>query len=138
MLQLERPIEDFLASLITDQLFHRFTNLRIASVENGAGFLRGLFHRLDALGHKMSGWFPEDPIETFRRHIWINPFWEDNVHELLELMGPERVIFGSDWPHIEGMPVPLDYLEELTGLEQKVVDLVTRENTAELNELRPS
>ena len=138
MLQLERPIEDFLASLITDQLFHRFPNLRIASVENGAGFLRGLFHRLDALGHKMSGWFPEDPIETFRRHIWINPFWEDNVHELLELMGPERVIFGSDWPHIEGMPVPLDYLEELTGLEQKVVDLVTRENTAELNELRPS
>ena len=138
MLQLERPIEDFLASLITDQLFHRFPNLRIASVENGAGFLRGLFHRLDALGHKMSGWFPEDPIETFRRHIWINPFWEDNVHELLELMGPERVIFGSDWPHIEGMPVPLDYLEELTGLEQKLVDLVTRENTAELNELRPS
>lgn len=138
MLQLERPIEDFLASLITDQLFHRFPNLRVASVENGAGFLRGLFHRLDALGHKMSGWFPEDPIETFRRHIWINPFWEDNVHELLELMGPERVIFGSDWPHIEGMPLPLDYLEELTGLEQKVVDLVTRENTEALNELRPA
>lgn len=138
MLQLERPIEDFLASLITDQLFHRFPNLRIASVENGAGFLRGLFHRLDALGHKMAGWFPEEPIETFRRHIWINPFWEDNVHELLELMGPERVIFGSDWPHIEGMPRPLDYLDELAGLEQKVVDLVTRTNTAELNELRPA
>ena len=86
----------------------------------------------------MAGWFPEDPVETFRRHIWINPFWEDDVHELLELMGPERVIFGSDWPHIEGMPTPLDYLEELTGLEQKVVDLVMRDNVAELNELRPA
>lgn len=138
MLQLERPVEDFLSSLIADQLFHRFPNLRVASVENGSGFLRGLFHRLDALGHKMAGWFPEDPVETFRRHIWINPFWEDDVHELLDLMGPERVIFGSDWPHIEGMPTPLDYLEELTGLEQKVVDLVVRENTAELNELRPA
>ncbi len=138
MLQLERPIEDFLAALIADQLFHRFPNLRVASVENGSGFLRGLFHRLDALGHKMAGWFPEDPVETFRRHIWINPFWEDDVHELLELMGPERILFGSDWPHIEGMPRPLDYLEELTGLEQKHLDLVMRDNVAELNELRPA
>ena len=137
MLQLERPIEDFLAALIADQLFHRFPNIRVASVENGAGFLRGLFHRLDALGHKMTGWFPEDPIETFRRHIWINPFWEDDVHELLDLMGPERILFGSDWPHIEGMPMPLDYLEELAGMEQEVVDLVVRDNVAELNELRP-
>jgi predicted TIM-barrel fold metal-dependent hydrolase len=136
MLQLERPIEDFLSALVADQLFHRFPNLRVASVENGSGFLRGLFHRLDALGHKMAGWFPEDPVETFRRHIWINPFWEDDVHELLDLMGPERVIFGSDWPHIEGMPEPLDYLEELTGLEQKVVDLVVRDNVASLNELQ--
>ena len=138
MLQLERPIEDFLASLVADQLFHRFPNVRVASVENGSGFLRGLFHRLDALGRKMAGWFPEDPVETFRRHIWINPFWEDDVHELLDLMGPERILFGSDWPHIEGMPLPLDYLEELTGLEQKVLDLVMRDNAAELNELRPA
>ena len=138
MLQLERPIEDFLASLVADQLFHRFPNLRVASVENGSGFLRGLFHRLDALGKKMAGWFPEDPVETFRRHIWINPFWEDDVHELLDLMGPERILFGSDWPHIEGMPLPLDYLEELTGLEQKVLDLVMRDNAAELNALRPA
>ena len=137
MLQLERPIEDFLASLVCDQLFHRFPNLRVASVENGAGFLRGLFHRLDALGHKLAGWFPEDPVETFRRHIWINPFWEDDVNDVLELMGPERVIFGSDWPHIEGMPTPLDYLAELDGLPQPTVERVVRSNTHELNEPRP-
>ena len=86
----------------------------------------------------MPGWFPEDPIETFRRHIWINPFWEDDVHEVLDLMGPERVIFGSDWPHIEGMPTPLDYLDELQGLEASVVRRVTLDNTSELNERRPS
>jgi predicted TIM-barrel fold metal-dependent hydrolase len=138
MLQMERPIEDFLASLVGDKLFHRFPNLRVASVENGSGFLRGLFHRLGAVGHKLTGWFPEDPVETFRRHIWINPFWEDDVQEVLELMGPERVIFGSDWPHIEGMPRPLDYLEELAGLGPDVVRKVVLDNTAELNELRPA
>jgi len=136
MLTLERPVEDFLASLVCDQLFHRFPNLRVASVENGSGFLRSLFHRLDALNHKMAGWFPEHPVDTFRRHIWINPFWEDDVHEVLDLMGPDRVIFGSDWPHIEGMPRPLDYLDELEGLDDAVVRRIVRDNTVELNELR--
>ena len=27
-------------------------------------------------------------------------------------MGPDRVIFGSDWPHIEALP-DLDYVREL-------------------------
>ncbi len=136
LLQMERPIEDFLACLIADNVFVRHPNLRIASVENGAGFLRGLFHRLEALGHKMQGWFADDPIETFRRHIWINPFWEDNVHDVLELMGPDRVIFGSDWPHIEGMPTPLDYLDELGGVNDSVVRAIMLDNTNALNEPR--
>ena len=55
------------------------------------------------------GYFTEDPVETFREHVWINPFWEDDLYEIVELMGADRVIFGSDWPHIEGMPQPLDY-----------------------------
>jgi len=138
MLQLERPIEDFLASLVCDQLFHRFPNVRVASVENGSGFLAGLLHRLEVTARKMAGWFPESPTETFHRHIWVNPFWEDDVHELLELVGPERVIFGSDWPHIEGMPEPLDYLEELEGLDAATVQKVVRDNTTELNELQPA
>jgi predicted TIM-barrel fold metal-dependent hydrolase len=136
MLTLERPIEDFLASLVCDRLFHRFPNLRVASVENGSGFLRSLFARLDALHRKMAGWFPEHPVDTFRRHIWINPFWEDDVDEVLELMGPDRVIFGSDWPHIEGMPEPLDYLDELRGKDPDVVRRIVRDNTAGLNEPR--
>ena len=36
----------------------------------------------------------------------MNPFWEDDVTEVSELMGPDHVIFGSDWPHIEGLPHP--------------------------------
>jgi predicted TIM-barrel fold metal-dependent hydrolase len=85
----------------------------VASVENGSGFLRCLFRKLTVTARKMAGWFPEDPVETFRRHIWSNPFWEDDIAEVLELMGPEQVIFGSDWPHIEGM---LDNVSELNQL----------------------
>ena len=138
MLQMERPIEDFLAALVCGRLFHRFPNLRVASVENGSGYLRGLFHRLEVVSHKMARWFPEDPVDTFRRHIWINPFWEDDVNEVVELMGTDRVIFGSDWPHIEGMPEPLDYLKELTHLEPEEQRQILLDNTTELNELSPA
>ena len=65
----------------------------------------------------MPGYFSDDPVEAFRRNIWINPFWEDDVHEVVELMGADRVIFGSDWPHIEGMPRPLDYVAELKAFD---------------------
>jgi predicted TIM-barrel fold metal-dependent hydrolase len=86
----------------------------------------------------MRGWFKEDPVETFRRHVWINPFWEDDVAEVVEHMGAERVIFGSDWPHIEGMPQPLDYVAELAGFDEGARRRILRENTRELAELRPA
>jgi predicted TIM-barrel fold metal-dependent hydrolase len=53
-------------------------------------------------------------------------------------MGPERVIFGSDWPHIEGMPEPLDYIAELESFDDKTVQRIVRDNARELNQLRPA
>ncbi|MCO5313934.1 MAG: amidohydrolase [Microthrixaceae bacterium] len=135
--QLERPIEDFLASLVCDQHFAKFPNLRIASVENGSGFLRGLFSKLDATANKMAGWFADHPVDAFKEHIWINPFWEDDISEVVDLVGADRVLFGSDWPHIEGMPEPLDYLRELEGLANEDVSKIVRGNVVELNSLRP-
>jgi len=137
MLHLERPIEDFLASLVCENLFHRFPGLRVASVENGSRFLRALFDKLRITSRKMLGWFPEDPVETFRRHVWINPFWEDDPVEVVELMGADRVIFGSDWPHIEAMPEPLDYVAELAPFDDKAKRLILLDNAAALNQRQP-
>ena len=134
----DRPIEDFLGSLVCDKMFERFPNVRVASVENGSGFLRGLLKKLDNTMSKMPGWFPEAPSETFREHIWINPFWEDDVHEVVELVGSDRVIFGSDWPHIEGMPNPLDYVDELKEFSPTVQELIMHSNTTALNTRRPA
>jgi predicted TIM-barrel fold metal-dependent hydrolase len=85
----------------------------------------------------MPGYFSEDPVEVFRRHVWINPFWEDDVTEVAEHVGTGRVIFGSDWPHIEGMPTPLDYVPELSGFDAADRLRILRDNTRELTELRP-
>jgi predicted TIM-barrel fold metal-dependent hydrolase len=86
----------------------------------------------------MPGYFREDPAETFRRHVWINPFWEDDPYQVVELMGADRVIFGSDWPHIEGMPRPLDYVAELKELSDDDRRLVLRDNARELTARRPA
>ena len=53
-------------------------------------------------------------------------------------MGPERVLFGSDWPHIEGMVAPLDYVAELSKFDDAKKKRILRDNVRELNELRPA
>ena len=134
---IERAAHDWLATLIFDKTFDRFPNLRVASVENGSDFLRDLFKKLRSTGKKMPGYFSEDPVETFRRHVWINPFWEDDIEEVVELMGADRVIFGSDWPHIEGMPRPLDYVVELKGFPADVQRRILHDNVRALNTPQP-
>jgi len=128
----ERAAQDFLATLIFERLFERFPRLKVASVENGSDFLPDLFRKLKSVGKKSRGYFKEDPTETFRRHVWINPFWEDDLHEILSFMGPERVLFGSDWPHIEGLQAPLDYLTEVKDLDTPVQRSIMYENAKAL------
>lgn len=134
---IERAAMDFLATLIFDKLFERFPNLRVASVENGSEFLDLLFRKLRSMANTMQGYFGDDPVEIFKRHVWINPFWEDDVKEVVALMGADRVLFGSDWPHIEGMQQPLDYLEDVAGLDGDVQARIMGGNVRELNALRP-
>ena len=133
---IERAAHDWLITMSMERMYTRFPNLRIASVENGADYLDMLFRKLNQQAKKSHSWFDEDPVELFRKHVWMNPFWEDNVYEIVELMGADHVIFGSDWPHIEGMPTPLDYLEEVKDLNDGDLQLVMRDNTRYLNILR--
>ena len=134
---IERAAMDFLATVIFDRLFERFPNVRIASVENGSEFLPDLMRKLRSTGRRVRGYFEQDPVETFKRHVWISPFWEDDVNEVAAHMGAEHVIFGSDWPHIEGMPQPLDYVDELEGFDADARRLILHENAAGLTTRKP-
>jgi hypothetical protein len=137
---IERAAYDFLITLCYEKLFERFPNLRIASIENGAEFLPDLYRKLRQSRDRLAtlGYYKEDPGLLFKEHVWINPFWEDDVYEVEEMMGPSRVIFGSDWPHIEGMPQPLDYVGELTRFDESKKQRILRENVMSLNERRPA
>jgi len=123
---------------MVDRIFERFPNIRLASVENGSTFLSDLFRKLRGASSKMPGLFKVDPVELFRENVWVNPFWEDDVRETVDAMGADRVIFGSDWPHIEGLQNPLDYLPELKVFTDEQRKQILLDNVTELNSRRPA
>ncbi len=133
----ERAINDWLLTLAFDKMFERFPNLRVCSVENGSAFLRDLFVKLGHSKQRLPKYYKEDPCELFRKHVWINPFWEDDIAEIISMMGPDRVIFGSDWPHMEGLEKPLDIYDELKAVSVDDQKKFLYSNAAALNELRP-
>jgi predicted TIM-barrel fold metal-dependent hydrolase len=127
-LHIERPIFDTLAVLLTHGLFDRHPTLRVATVELGSGWVRELLRRLKVAYGKMPRAFSEDPVDTFRDHVWVTPFHEENVDELVGLIGAERVLFGSDWPHPEGIKEPRDFLAQVAGLSEKEQRMITADN----------
>ena len=127
-----RGIFDTAASLIGHGLLSRFPSLRILPVENGSGWVRPL---VDALGHSYAqnpGLYAEDPLMVLKRNVWIHPFHEEDPRGLIDLIGADRVVFGSDYPHPEGMSDPVAYVEELEGLPREAVASVMGGNLAEV------
>ena len=56
--------------------------------------------------------FDEDPVEVFNRNVWVHVFHEPDPKGLIDLGIPvDHLMFGSDFPHPEGMADPLAYAE---------------------------
>ena len=127
-----RGIFDAVASLIGHELLSRFPSLRILPVENGSGWVRPLVDALGASYAHNPKLYPEDPLMVLKRNVWIHPFHEEDPRGLIELMGVDRVVFGSDFPHAEGMSDPLSYVDELEGLPRDDIAKVMGGNLAEV------
>ena len=122
------PAADGMAQLIAGQVFHRFPNIRVCTIESGATWLAPLLGRMEKAFKQHAHAFPEDPIETFRRHIWIAPFYEDDMNELAASIGVERMLFGSDWPHAEGLENPSAFKADLAGFSDEDILTIMKTN----------
>jgi predicted TIM-barrel fold metal-dependent hydrolase len=126
-----REVEDALAALVCQGALTRFPQLKVVSVENGADWVGHLLGQLDLCYRRMPQNFDEHPVEVFRRNVYVNPFWEDDVQSLVDLIGVEHVLFGSDYPHPEGLAEPLDYLDHLAefpSIDDAATRLIMSEN----------
>jgi predicted TIM-barrel fold metal-dependent hydrolase len=133
-----RAIHDTLASAVCHGMLHRFPGVKLISVENGGDWVPALLHHLEQTYKKMPQEFPEHPVETFKRSVWVNPFWEESLEHLIGLIGAERVCFGSDYPHAEGLAEPLSWIDEMPVLEPPVVQRIVSANMYELLNLQPA
>jgi predicted TIM-barrel fold metal-dependent hydrolase len=129
---MSRPIVDTVSSLIGHGLCSRFPTLKFAPVENGSGWVRGLLEHLADAYKFAPREFDEDPVEVFKRNIFIHPFHEEDPRGLIELLGADNVLFGSDFPHPEGMADPITFVDELEGLDGGVIRKVMGGNLARL------
>ena len=108
-----RAISDMMTAMICHGAFTRFPGLRIATIENGGTWVEPLLEKLAGVYKKMPHDFPENPLEAFRRNVYVNPFWEDALEGLIEVMSPDRLLFGSDYPHPEGLGDPISFYDDL-------------------------
>ncbi len=128
----DRAIHDTIASLVVDGAFTRHPTLKVASIENGSDWVKLLVKRLKKQSNQTPWIFKEDPLDQLRRHVWVTPYYEEDIPALTELLGVERVLFGSDWPHGEGLARPVSFLDELAGLDESARNRIMRGNALEL------
>jgi predicted TIM-barrel fold metal-dependent hydrolase len=122
------PIRDAMAALVCDGVFERHPKLRIATIESGSDWVAGLLKVFKKAYGQMPRAFASDPIEQFKAHVWVSPYYEDDLERLRNTIGADRVLFGSDYPHAEGLAEPTDFVYDLKDWSEDDVRLAMREN----------
>ncbi len=134
----DMPLMQTLGSLVYYNLFGRFPDVRVVSIENGSDWVPYLLKHLDkkkGMGRQgpwPGGYFRGRPSEVLKQHLYLTPYPEDDVVSLVELMGTEHVLFGSDYPHPEGLAEPNAFVDLLDGLDSRAVRRIMADNTLEL------
>jgi predicted TIM-barrel fold metal-dependent hydrolase len=111
-----RAIVDAMASAVGHGLFSRFPRLKVAPIENGSGWVRPLLHNMEHAFKYAPESFSENPVDVFLRNVYVHPFHEEDPIGLVKLLGADNVLFGSDYPHPEGLGDPISFVEELSAL----------------------
>jgi predicted TIM-barrel fold metal-dependent hydrolase len=132
---LERPIVETLAAIVSHGVFDRHPQLKVITVELGSGWVPELLRRFKNSYGKIPHMFGYDPVQRFHENIYVAPFQEDSIVSLVDHMNVDHILFGSDWPHPEGVETPAAALEDLVTLSPEQQQQIMSTNFKQLMKL---
>lgn len=130
--------ENFLCALALDGVFERFGRLRGASIEQGAEWVPGMLKKLDgamqfARTEPDLAALPMPASDYIRRQVKFTPFPKDDVGWILDQVGPDLLLFSTDFPHPEGTRDPMGRFERhLDRFDAETQDRFYVDNLREL------
>jgi predicted TIM-barrel fold metal-dependent hydrolase len=93
-----------ITSMVSDGVFDRHADLKVVCVESGAGWAAYMMDRMDEKYDYFS-WtrrLEMRPSEYIRRNVYFVAEPEERtIGSQLELVGHDRILWGSDFPHID-------------------------------------
>jgi predicted TIM-barrel fold metal-dependent hydrolase len=133
---LEFPFNGMFAAttLVCGGVFERFSSLRIALLESGAGWVPFLFERLDEHYEKRADEMPNisrPPSEYLAEgRLFVSTEGEDGLPEIISQAGPDWLVWASDYPHWD-----TDFPNSVTNVEGR--DDLTTGDKRQLFESNP-
>jgi predicted TIM-barrel fold metal-dependent hydrolase len=135
----DRPAMEITSALVLHNFFGRFPNMKVCLSECGTVWLPYTLRKMDhafLMGRSIkwsdTGKLDQRPSEIFRQHFIVAPYPEENVRRVVDEVGVEPIVFGSDFPHGEGLARPVEYVgHQLQGFSDADVKRIMRDNLEE-------
>ena len=132
----DRPAMELTSALILHNFFGRFPNMHVVLSEQGTVWLPYTLRKMDhafMMGRRAkwseTGRLDRRPSQIFREHFVVAPFPEENVERVVAEIGIEPIVFGSDFPHGEGLAYPSKYVDaQLSSFSDEQQRLIMRDN----------
>ena len=122
----------FLA-LVEGGVLERHPGLRVAFLEAGCGWLPYWLWRLDDGLHQLAWEVKQNvrlpPSEYFRRQCFVGcEAGEPYLSRVIDFIGEDNILFGSDYPHVDHTPESLPELRRATGVTAPVMEKILHDN----------
>jgi predicted TIM-barrel fold metal-dependent hydrolase len=132
----DRPAMEITSALVLHNFFGRFPNMKVCLSECGTVWLPYTLRKMDhahLMGRPIkwseTGKLDQRPSEIFRQHFIVAPYPEENVRRVVDEVGVEPIVFGSDFPHGEGLAHPIEYVgHQLKDFSDADVKRIMRDN----------
>jgi predicted TIM-barrel fold metal-dependent hydrolase len=132
----DRPAMELTWALVLHNFFGRFPNMKVCLSEMGTVWVPYAVRKMDhayMLGRKAkwaeNGRLDKRPSQIFREHFIVAPYPEENVARVVSEVGIEPIVFGSDFPHGEGLAFPGKYAgAQLSTFSDDDVKRIMRDN----------